>query len=481
VTRILAALWTKRTRAILAVTVLVSLVAWTIDRTLHGPRAVEPGDAAVAARVLVDLPAWDAATCAERRAAAVWVGSTMKGFVFERLERFGEGEHRHEIGVFTHGATGLEFSLILGGTFEMGSPEGEVGRSSDETQHAVTIAKPFLLCRTETPRWRPEAGSQPTHHAPTPPSASPHPWPVALPTGEYSTGTCRMSWSVARRTPSALSLADIDAPFVLAFLDHLEQERGNSPRTRNLRLTAIRSFMRYASVRDPASLPVAQRVLAIPEKRFDRRVLTFLTREEVAALLDAPDRSTWSGQRDAVLLATLYNTGARVSEMTGLRIGDVLVDRQCAVRLRGKGRKERAVPLWKSTAAMLREWLPRIDHGPDAPVFPNRHGKRMSRSGVEDRLRVALATASKTCPSLATRRISPHTMRHTTAMHLLQAGVDITVIALWLGHEDPATTHHYVEADLAMKIAVLRRVEAPSSKPVRFQARDRLLAFLDAL
>ncbi|MAG57041.1 MAG: integrase [Planctomycetes bacterium] len=283
------------------------------------------------------------------------------------------------------------------------------------------------------------------------------------------------------RTSSALTLEDLDAPTILAFLDHLETERGNSPRTRNLRLTAIRSFMRYASVRDPTALSIAQRVLAICTKRFDRPVLGYLSRAEVEALLDAPDRSTRTGERDSVLLAVLYNTGARVSEVVGLRVADVLLDRACALHLHGKGRKERVVPLWKSTAKQLRSWLPRIDSNPDSPVFPNRAGKRLSRSGVEQRLRVALKKASEQCPSLATRRISPHTVRHTTAMHLLQSGVDITVIALWLGHEDTATTHLYVEADLAMKEAALRRIDDPGGKPVRFKAQDRLLAFLEAL
>jgi len=283
------------------------------------------------------------------------------------------------------------------------------------------------------------------------------------------------------RTPSALTLEDLDAPMVLAFLDYLETERGNSPRTRNLRLTAIRSFMRYASVRDPTSLPFAQRVLAISTKRFDRPIVGFLSREEVEALLDAPDRATWSGRRDAVLLAVLYNTGARVSELTGLRIADVLLDRASALHLHGKGRKDRVVPLWKSTAAQLRAWLARTDCSPNAPVFPNRSGKRLSRSGVAHRLRVAIERAAERCPSLVERKISPHTLRHTTAMHLLQSGVDITVIALWLGHEDTSTTHLYVEADLTMKEAALRRVEDPTPKPVRFKARDRLLAFLKAL
>ena len=177
------------------------------------------------------------------------------------------------------------------------------------------------------------------------------------------------------RTPSALTLSDLDAPMVLGFLDHLESERGNSARTRNLRLAAIRSFMRYASLREPTLLPVTQRVLAIPAKCFDRPVLGYLSRGEVTAIINAPDPSTWSGQRDAVLFAVLYNTGARVSEITRLRVNDVLLDRASAVLLHGKGRKERAVPLWRSTAAQLRRWLPRIDRSPDRPVFPNRTGQ----------------------------------------------------------------------------------------------------------
>jgi integrase/recombinase XerD len=283
------------------------------------------------------------------------------------------------------------------------------------------------------------------------------------------------------RTPSSLVLQDLDAPLVLSFLDHLETERGCCPRTRNLRLTAIRSFMRYASVRDPACLPVAQRVLAISGKRFDRPVLGFLSREEVQALLDAPDRTTWSGRRDTMLFTMLYNTGARVSEIIRLRVADVLVDRAHAVTLHGKGRKQRVIPLWKSTVAQLHTWFEQIDHRPESPVFPNRAGKPMSRSGVDDRLSIAIAKASLKCPSLRDRTISPHTVRHATAMHLLQSGVDITVIAMWLGHEDTSTTHQYIEADLAMKEAALKRVDAPSGKPVVFKARDRLLAFLEAL
>lgn len=283
------------------------------------------------------------------------------------------------------------------------------------------------------------------------------------------------------RTPSALTVDDLDAPLILAFLDHLETERGNSPRTRNLRLTAIRSFMHHASLRDPAWLPVAQRVLAISSKRFDRPALDFLSRQEIDALLEAPDRDSWSGHRDAVLLAVLYNTGARVSEVTRVRNADLLLDRASALLLHGKGRKERIVPLWKSTAKQLRAWLAHIDPDPDAPVFPNRSGRPLSRSGVADRLRAAAKRASHSCPSLNRRSISPHTLRHTTAMHLLQSGIDLTVISMWLGHEDITTTHKYVEADLAMKEAALARIDEPEGQPVRYKAPDQLLTFLETL
>jgi len=283
------------------------------------------------------------------------------------------------------------------------------------------------------------------------------------------------------KPPSRLTLGDLDAPLVLDFLDHLEKERLNSPQTRNVRLAAIRSFMRYASVRDPASLAVAQRVLDIPVKRFARPVLGFLTREEVGAILDAPDRTTWSGRRDVVLLATLYNTGARVSEITGLKVANVLLDRESAVHLHGKGRKQRVIPLWKSTATQLRAWLGEIDCSPDHPVFPNRAGKALSCSGVQNRLQLAVTKAIERCPSLSGRRISPHTIRHSTAMHLLQSGVAMEVIALWLGHETPQTTHCYVEADLSMKEAALQRVQDPSPRRPRFKPSDSLLAFLDGL
>ncbi len=284
------------------------------------------------------------------------------------------------------------------------------------------------------------------------------------------------------KPPVELQLEDLNPSLIVGFLDHLEAERKNSVRSRNARLAAIRSFLKYAALRDPTSLPVIQRALAIPMKRFDREVLGFLNHEEIEALLTVPDLSTWSGQRDHAMLSTFYNTGARVSEITALNVSDVTLDRSHTVLLHGKGRKERIVPLWKQTAATLKRWLGH--HGavrPEAPLFPNRAGTPMSRSGVEDRLATMVEGAGARCPTLKGRRISPHTLRHSTAMHLLQSGVDIAVIALWLGHESLATTHQYVEADLAMKERALQKLQPPSSQQLRFQASDRLLAFLDSL
>jgi integrase/recombinase XerD len=280
------------------------------------------------------------------------------------------------------------------------------------------------------------------------------------------------------KNPSALALADLDAPIVL---DHLERDRHNTIRSRNARLAALRSFFQYAASRDPANLATIQRVLAIPRKRHDQPLLGFLTREEVAALQAALDLTTWSGRRDQALLATLYNTGARVSEVLDLCVADFVRGRTATVQLRGKGRKERIVPLWKSTAQLLTAWVDHRAARPDAPLFPNRNGGRMTRSGVAYRLHLAVGTAAATCPSLRRPQISPHTLRHTTAMHLLEAGVDITVIALWLGHESPTTTHRYVEADLAMKQRTLAKLEEPSQRHARFSPRDDLLAFLEGL
>jgi len=282
-------------------------------------------------------------------------------------------------------------------------------------------------------------------------------------------------------SPANLSLREVDAPLVVGFLAHLERDRGNSARSRNARLAAIHSFLTFAAARCPTALPSIGRVQAIPMKRFDRPLLGFLSREEVTALLAAPDRSTWSGQRDHAMLATLYNTGARVSEITGARVADLSLHAAPSVRIHGKGRKDRAVPLWPSTCRLLRRWIRDARLGVHDPVFPNRHREAMSRSGVEKRLALVLASAVDSCPSLRGRRASPHTLRHTTAMHLLQAGVDITVIALWLGHENPVTTHQYVEADLAMKRRALAKVSELRVRRARVVPSDAVLAFLDGL
>ena len=284
-----------------------------------------------------------------------------------------------------------------------------------------------------------------------------------------------------RKQPSSVTLSDLDAPTITAFLLYLEKKRGNKPRTRNARLAAIRSFMKYAGARDPASLPIVQRVLAIPLKRFGRSVVCYLSRDEVTAIIEAPDASTWSGRRDQVLFDVFYNTGARVSEMTALRRADVRLDSSRSVQLAGKGRKQRMVPLRKSTAQRLREWMTQIDASPDTPLFPNREGRRLTRSGVEKRLAKAVHAATQRCPSLRAKRVSPHVLRHTTAMHMLQAEVDITVIALWLGHESTETTHLYVEANLAMKEQALSKVEEIPTKRLRYRPGDELLQFLDGL
>lgn len=279
----------------------------------------------------------------------------------------------------------------------------------------------------------------------------------------------------------AIGLEDLDATTVLAFLDHLETERGNCPRTRNARLAAVRSFVQYAASRDPTAWPLARQILAIPAKRYDKPLLAYLTREEVQAVLNAPDAATWAGRRDRMLFAVMYNTGARVSEAVGLRQGDVVDANARTLRIRGKGRKERVVPLWKQTATELTKWRTQLGTRPEGPLFPNARGQPLSRSGVEDRLALAVGKATETCPSLRDKSVSPHTIRHTTAMHLLQSGIDLTVIALWLGHESPETTHQYVEADLRMKEEVLTKVKGISPEPSLFRPKGKLLEFLDNL
>jgi site-specific recombinase XerD len=284
-----------------------------------------------------------------------------------------------------------------------------------------------------------------------------------------------------KKQPAELVLADLNPALLLGFLDSLEGERENSIRTRNARLAALKSFLRYAALRDVMSLPDLQPSLAIPVKRCDKPLLGFLSRDELDAVLAACNRATWSGERDYVLLSLAYRTGARVSELLGLKIEDVELARGTWVRILGKGRKLRQLPLWKDTAALLRSWLGRIGKGPGASVLPNRWGRPMTRSAVQKRLRALVKVATATHPSLVGRRISPHTLRHTTAMHMLQAGVKEDTLALFLGHANPATTHAYIEADLAMKEEALQKLQPSGVPPRRFRAHDRLLAFLDGL
>jgi site-specific recombinase XerD len=284
------------------------------------------------------------------------------------------------------------------------------------------------------------------------------------------------------KPPTVLQLADITSDLLAGFLDHLERDRGNSVRTRNTRLAAVRSFLKFAARRDLSSLHYIEQALAVPMKRFDRPMIGFLTREEIFAVMDAPPR-TWLGERDRLLFAMLYNTGARISEILAVRVADVVLADTSFVHLLGKGRKHRSIPLWKTTVKSVRAWLQRNGHPPlDWPLLPTRAGHSMTRANASQRLQRALKTAIDVCPSLAKRSVSPHTIRHTTAMHLLQSGVDISVIALWLGHESPSTTHGYIELDLAMKEKALARLEAPGvAAATRYRPPDDLLRFLQTL
>lgn len=282
--------------------------------------------------------------------------------------------------------------------------------------------------------------------------------------------------------PAKLELCKLDASLILSFLGDLEQRRGNCARSRNARLTAIRSFFRVAALREPAGLAAATQVLAIPIKRSDKRLVGYVTREEIDAVLDALNLNTWMGRRDQAFLLTTFNTGARVSEMIALRREHIDVSAKPFVHLHGKGRKQRMVPLWPRTATILRRWLNESAPHPDSPAFPNRRGKALTRFGVTHLLKQAVRAAKLKCPSLVGKRVSPHTLRHGTAMDLLQSGVGIEVIALWLGHESSETTHKYIEADLAMKERALASTTPTGAKtPARFQPDDALLAFLKKL
>lgn len=283
------------------------------------------------------------------------------------------------------------------------------------------------------------------------------------------------------KTPANLTLENLDDKMVLKFLDHLETERNNCVTTRNARLAAIRSFFNYASYLEPTSMEIIQKVLAIPLKRSDHAQVGFLSKEEIEAIINAPDLSTWSGNRDHTMFMTLYNTGARVSEIIALRVKDICVNKNTSIKIQGKGRKCRVTPLWTRTAQLIKNWLNYLNGNPDGYLFPNAQGKQLTRYGVEYRLRIAKSRAIEKCSTLKNKQVSPHIIRHTTAMHLLQSGVDINVIALWLGHESPSTTHMYLEADLAMKERILQKLESPPTKNIRFQPTDSLLNFIHSL
>jgi integrase/recombinase XerD len=284
-----------------------------------------------------------------------------------------------------------------------------------------------------------------------------------------------------RTSPAHLELGDLGAQRVLAFLTDLEENRHNDVRSRNARLAAIRAFVHYAEDKLGPDLPEAtRRILAIPFKRHTKPILGFLSRPEMEALL-AVAGDGWTGRRDHLLFLLLYNTGARVSEIIGSRVRDVLIADCRHLVLHGKGRKERAVPLWRSSQTRIRQWIKENHLTPDAPLLPNRFGQPMTRSGVAWQLRQLVQRATPKMPSLRQRRISPHTLRHTTAMHLLQGGVSTEVIALWLGHESPNTTHLYVEADLTMKRQALEVLTPPKGKRLSKVEEDPLLRFLDSL
>ena len=281
--------------------------------------------------------------------------------------------------------------------------------------------------------------------------------------------------------PSRLNIEQIDAPLIVAFLDDLEKQRGITVRSRNLRLTAIHSFFHYLAFELPEHSAQIQRVLAIPGKRFTRTLISFLNRQEVNALLAAPDHSTWSGRRDHAFILTAVQTGLRLSEMTGLKQEDIISGFGSHVRVIGKGRKERCIPLAKSTRTVLKVWLREPQRGDDDVLFPSARGKRFSVHGVQYLLNKHRMTASKVCPSLKQKRVTVHRLRHTMAMDLLQAGVDRSVIALWLGHESVETTQIYLEATLAMKEQALARMTPPQGKPGRYRPGDQLLSFLNSL
>ena len=283
------------------------------------------------------------------------------------------------------------------------------------------------------------------------------------------------------KNPSQLDIADLDAPLIAAFLDHLEHGRGNSPRTRNNRLAAIRSLFAWAALRHPEHAAAITRVLAITPKRYQRNLVTYLTSAETDALLAACDTSTWTGRRDHALIMLAAQAGLRISELAGLTTSDVILGTGAHVHTIGKGRKERRTPLLPGTVTVLRAWLAERKGRPGDPLFPTSTGRPLSRDAIEQRISVHSAKAAQACPSLRSKHVTAHTLRHTCAMNLLQAGNDVAVIALWLGHEQVSTTSIYLHADMTQKERVIARTQPLSTTPGRYRAPDSLLAFLEAL
>ncbi|MCA1700410.1 MAG: site-specific integrase, partial [Actinobacteria bacterium] len=283
------------------------------------------------------------------------------------------------------------------------------------------------------------------------------------------------------KQPCELDLADLDAALIGAFLNHLQQQRGNSARTRNARLAAIHSFCRYAALRHPEHAATIARVIEIPSKRYERNNVCYLTKPEIDALIAAPDPTTWRGRRDHVLLLTAISTGLRVSELIALRVSDVSLSTGPHIRVHGKGRKQRSTPLKAETVAVLREWLQERQGEGEDPVFPTRQGQPLSQDAISKLLAKHTAQAATRCPSLAAKHVSPHVLRHTNAMLLQAARVDIATIALWLGHESIKTTYIYQHADDALKQRAIDRTTPIGTPPGRYQPPDTLLAFLEAL
>lgn len=283
------------------------------------------------------------------------------------------------------------------------------------------------------------------------------------------------------KPPARLGFEEIDAPLIVAFLDNIEKSKGVSARSRNLRLTAIHSFFRYVAFEMPEHSAQIQRVLAIPSKRFTRTSVPFLTRSEVDALLAAPDQRTWSGRRDHAFILVAVQTGLRLSEMTGLKREDLVLGSGAHVRVIGKGRKERCIPLAKPTRAVLKTWLREPQRGDGRVLFPSAKGERLSVHGVQYLLTKHRIAAASVCPSLTQKRVTVHRLRHTMAMDLLHEGADRSVIALWLGHESVETTQIYLDADLEMKERALAKTHPPHGRPKRYRPTDRLLDFLNSL